>query len=190
MKPGDAEITGIILAGGQSSRMGYDKALALYKGSPMITYSIKLLKPFCKRILISTGNPLHKAFGLETIGDVYKNTGPMGGIFSCLLQSMTQANICLPCDVPEMKPEIIENLLSLYTGNSCVVPLTPKPEPLIAIYPQEVTPLIQQLIKKKIYRMTEIFEKFPVTYADLSGLNLQNPKMYFANVNNPDDLII
>ncbi|HLO89970.1 MAG TPA: molybdenum cofactor guanylyltransferase [Lentimicrobium sp.] len=189
MKKGTDEITGIILAGGKSTRMGNDKALTLYKGEPMISYSIKLLQPFCNRILISTTNSRHKEFGFETIEDLYPDTGPMGGLFSCMAQSRTQANICLPCDVPEMRPEIIERLFGVYDGTSCIIPLTPKAEPLIAIYPRETTPVMLKLIQSGKYKMTSIFENFPVTYVDMHMFN-SNHKSAFANINKPDDLLI
>lgn len=180
-----SEVTGIIFAGGKSRRMGFDKALALYKGKPMIRYSIDLLKPFCSRILISSGNPLHQELGYETVADEYEGIGPMGGLLSCLHLSSTQVNICLPCDVPEMKPGIIKHMLDVYDNTSCVVPLTPLPEPLIAIYPKEVIGAIEELVKEKKYQMTGIFTRFPAKYVQIE---LKSSGDIFANINRPEDL--
>lgn len=182
------DVTGIIFAGGKSSRMGFDKALALYKGQPMISYSIELLKPFCNRILISSSNTLHKDLGYECISDEYQDTGPIGGLSSCLHQSSTEVNICLPCDVPEMKPAVIRHLLSAYDYSSCIVPLTPLPEPLIAVYPKAVKGVVKQMISEGKYQMTGIFARFPVKYVELNEFNLQHAKHSFANINKPSDL--
>ncbi len=182
------EITGIILAGGKSLRMGVDKGLMLYNGKPMITYSIELLKQFCSRILISTANPAHEIFGYPTIADTYSGKGPLGGLYSCIKESTSKINICLPCDLPKMQSGIIDYMLLVSNGKQCVVPLTPFPEPLVAIYPTAVMPVMQQLITKGNYRMTGIFENFPVHYLPLEEFPGDNNLSCFTNFNSPSDL--
>jgi molybdenum cofactor guanylyltransferase len=182
-------ITGIVMAGGKSQRMGIDKGLMIYQGKHMVSYSINLLSAFCSRVLISTSNPNYKAFNLETIPDLIPGSGPLGGLYSCLTQSTTEINICLPCDLPFMKPHIIEQLLQSYDGTSCVVPLTPLPEPLVAIYPLSVLPVLKELIENGKYRMTDIFRLFPVKYKSLKDFKGTNNQLCFANINSPDDIL-
>lgn len=182
------EITGIILAGGKSLRMGEDKGLILYNGRPMITYSIDLLKQFCSRILISTANPAYQVFGYRTIPDTFAGIGPLGGLYSCIKESTSKINICLPCDLPKMQSGIIDYMLLASDGKQCVVPLTPYPEPLVAIYPSIVSPVMHQLITKGNYRMTGIFENFPVHYLPLEEFPGDNNLICFSNFNTPSDL--
>jgi molybdenum cofactor guanylyltransferase len=78
------QITGIILAGGQSSRMGTDKAMLQIDGKTLMERAIEICKPICHEILISSNNPKHENFGFTVIPDEIKNCGPMGGIYSCL----------------------------------------------------------------------------------------------------------
>lgn len=182
------EITGIILAGGKSRRMGVDKGLMPYKGKPMITYSIGLLEQFCSRILISTSNSAYEVFGYPTFADIYAGKGPMGGLYSCIKESTSEINICLPCDLPQMKSDILEYMLQISDGTRCIIPLTPYPEPLVAIYPSLVLPVMHQLITNGNYKMTQIFENFPVHYVPLEEFTGDNNLICFSNFNTPSDL--
>lgn len=183
------EVTGIILAGGRSRRMGVDKGLIEWMGKPMISYAIELLMPLCSRILISTSNPAYNSFGYPMVADIYPDKGPMGGLASCLEQSTTRVNICMPCDLPNMQRTIFDQLLKSCDGTQCVVPLTPQPEPLCAVYPSSVLSVMQQLIQEETYRMTEIFKRFPVKYIPSEAFEKGFEQAWFLNVNTPDDLV-
>ncbi|HPG34509.1 MAG TPA: molybdenum cofactor guanylyltransferase, partial [Lentimicrobium sp.] len=74
-----SQITGIVLAGGKSTRMGTDKGLMIFQGKPLVMYSIDLLSMFCGRILISSNNPEYAKFGYEIIADELPGAGPMAG---------------------------------------------------------------------------------------------------------------
>ncbi len=182
------EITGIVLAGGKSRRMGVDKGLMLYQGKPMISYSISLLKHFCSRIIISTSNTKYEDFGLPIISDSFPNAGPLGGLYSVLKESTTDINICLPCDLPKMKVEVLRHMLSASSSTHCVVPLTPQPEPLVAIYPSGVLPILHQLLTEGNYKMTEIYNHFPVHYIPLEEFPGSDIITCFTNLNSPADL--
>ena len=63
------ELTGIILSGGQSSRMGKEKGLCLLNGKPLIEYSFDLLKKFCDSIIISSNSKDYEYLGCQIIND-------------------------------------------------------------------------------------------------------------------------
>lgn len=184
-----SEITGIILAGGKSRRMGSDKGLIPYNGKPMIQYSIDLLSAFCDRIVISTSNTAYNVFGLETIPDLMPHLGPMGGLYSCLKVSITPLNICLPCDIPQMDLSVLNHLVEKSDGTSCIVACTPHPEPLVSVYPLTVLSVIEQLIKSGNYKMTDIYNLTPAKYIPLEEFPGDNVERCFANMNAPTDLI-
>ncbi len=181
-------VTGIVMAGGKSLRMGVDKGLLVYQGKPMVTYSIDILSALCSRVVISSSTPDYEVFNLETIPDIYPGSGPLGGLYSCMAQSETEGNICLPCDLPFMKLHIIDQLLQAFDGTRCVVPLTPLPEPLVAVYPLTVLPVVKHLIENKKYKMTAIYEHFPVKYLSLKDFKGENILASFANINSPGDI--
>jgi molybdopterin-guanine dinucleotide biosynthesis protein A len=79
------ELSGIILAGGKSSRMGQDKGLMLFRGKQMVQYSIELLNLFTSQILISSNNQEYNQFGFPVVSDIYKECGPIGGLHAAVL---------------------------------------------------------------------------------------------------------
>lgn len=180
-------ITGIILAGGKSKRMGTDKGLMDWNGKPMVTYAIEALNRYCSKILISTTNNEYEVFNLDLVPDSIPDLGPIGGLLTCLNISDTQTCICLPCDLPNIKPEVIEFLLKMYDGKSCLVPLSPLPEPLCAIYPLNVLPVIVNLIERKDFSLLSIFKNFPTQYIDKNEFPNQAWKSCFVNINTIDD---
>jgi molybdopterin-guanine dinucleotide biosynthesis protein A len=131
--------TGVIVAGGKSSRMGSDKGLLLYRGKPLVQYSIDLLKPFCSELLISTQNREYAQFGLPMIADEITDCGPMGGIYSSLKSTNADILFVLACDMPFVTPETVVKLLSCNHEFDCLVPrVNEKLEPLCAIYSRKL----------------------------------------------------
>ena len=76
------DITGIILSGGKSLRMGQDKGLMSLDGKFMIEHVIDHIKPLCKQILISANQEEYHKFGYPVVRDEIKDIGPAGGIVS------------------------------------------------------------------------------------------------------------
>lgn len=182
------QVTGIILAGGKSSRMGSDKGLIEVDGTPMVGHVIKIISPLCDQLLISTANPEYNQFGIPTITDVFHGIGPISGLYSCLKESHNQLNLCIPCDVPQMKPEILRFLVSqaLDYPDNCIVPVTNFPEPLVAVYPISVISSIGELIAAGTNRMTEIFNIFPTRFISMTESGFDQSS--FKNVNTLRDL--
>ena len=87
------KFTGIILAGGKSERMGTDKGMVKFRNKFLVEYPLEALKPSCPTILISSNNDDYRIFGYPIIQDLVSDTGPMGGIYSCLLNSESHYNL-------------------------------------------------------------------------------------------------
>jgi len=126
------DITGIILAGGKSSRMGQDKGLKLHDGIPFIKHIINALEPVTSNIFIITNSKEHQIFGLPCIPDIIKSQGPVGGIYTALKHTKTQQNLILSCDVPFVTSFVLENLIMQYDPDFDVI--TYKDNPLITLY--------------------------------------------------------
>ena len=80
-------LTGAILSGGESSRMGTDKGLIRYKDKYLVEYGIEILKQLCKQVYIGTKNIKYEIFNLPLLPDEYPNLGPIGGIYTALKKS-------------------------------------------------------------------------------------------------------
>lgn len=125
-------ITGVILAGGKSSRMGEDKATKLHKGEPFLSHVIKVLETFTNQIIIISDHKIHDQFNHPRITDIIPEQGPLGGIYTGLTHSKTNKNIVLSCDIPFIVPEIISNLLNHYDQTYDAILY--RSSPLIGIY--------------------------------------------------------
>ncbi|SEQ54920.1 molybdenum cofactor guanylyltransferase [Hyunsoonleella jejuensis] len=129
-------ITGIILAGGKSSRMGSDKGLLMLNDKPFIQYSIDALKPLVSEIIIVSDTPEYDAFGLKRITDITKDAGPVSGIYSGLEASKTELNLILSCDIPLITSEVLQQLIDAIDDTSEIIQAESngKSMPLIALY--------------------------------------------------------
>jgi molybdopterin-guanine dinucleotide biosynthesis protein A len=129
-------ITGIILAGGKSSRIGFDKGVINLNGKPFIVHIIEAMKPLVNNIIIVSDNTDYDKFGYQIVNDLIKNSGPVAGLYSGLSNSKTEYNLVLSCDVPLIKTFILEQLIDRFDIDYDMIQLQSenKSMPLIAIY--------------------------------------------------------
>ena len=134
--------TGIILTGGQSSRMGKEKGLIQWKGKSLIENAIAILSLFCEHIFISANNDHFDSFGYTVVGDLFPDCGPMGGIYSALTKSGTLNNIVIPSDTPFVTPALYRYLISHAGSFDVIVPVDHDSfyQPLCAVYSRSVLP--------------------------------------------------
>src|SRR4051812_31899843 len=107
------EITGIILAGGKSSRMGYDKGLAVLNGSKMIDQVYASLKKVVDKVIIVSNTDSYNYLNVPVYQDLYKDKGPIGGIYTGLSHSTTEKNIIVACDMPFVTEAFLKQLSEL-----------------------------------------------------------------------------
>lgn len=129
-------ITGIVLAGGKSSRMGTDKGFLKLNGKPFVQYSIDALKPLVSEIIIVSDNTDYDSFGVKRVNDLTKNSGPVAGIYSGLEASDTEYNLILSCDIPLITSEILKKLIKGIDDTSEIIQIESngKTMPLISLY--------------------------------------------------------
>ncbi|MBT8265988.1 MAG: molybdenum cofactor guanylyltransferase [Bacteroidia bacterium] len=129
-------ITGIILAGGKSSRMGSEKGFVKYKDLPFISHVVNAMKPLVSSTIIISSNSAYDPFCDLRVEDEIKNAGPLAGLYSGLKHSTTELNLVLSCDVPLIKTEVLSTLLNPELSKFEVVQFGANDEtlPLIALY--------------------------------------------------------
>jgi molybdopterin-guanine dinucleotide biosynthesis protein A len=179
-------LTAIILTGGKSSRMGQDKGLTLYKGIPLINYSIKVMQEVpVTEIIISANNAAYKQFGLYYIIDNHKGIGPIAGLQAALQASSHYTNLIIPCDTPFLEKEIYTELLNPKYQNSDAVILrhnNGKLEPLIAVYRKSALKTIETQISNQQYKLIELFDKLKADFIEVQD------HWNVKNINTPEDL--
>ena len=157
-------ITGIILAGGQSSRMGQDKGFLKLKGKTFMSYIIEALKPIVGEIIIVSNNPDYDVFKLKRVEDVMEDSGPLAGLYAGLLHSETENNIVLSCDVPLINTSVLKKLIEGFTSEVEVIQFESqgKTMPLVAMYKRHCMHPILKLLQTNERRLRFAIEQLEV----------------------------
>jgi molybdopterin-guanine dinucleotide biosynthesis protein A len=182
------QITGIILAGGKSLRMGTDKTFIKVEGKPLLAHAVELLQPLCQKLLISSNNRELSYSNIKVISDETENCGPLGGIYSCLKQSETEWNFILSVDSPFVHPGFITALKNELNGFDAVVPVHNKGnEPLIAFYNKSCLPAMQKQLEAGNYKMQRLLNGVNIKWVESGKWIAKYPEI-FRNLNKPSDL--
>lgn len=183
------DITGIILSGGKSSRMGREKGFCKFKGQPLVEYAIDALTPFCNSIIIVANNKQYEIFGFEVFADKVKDVGPIGGIYTGLVQSKTDDNFILSCDMPMVSHKLIEYLLLNRKHKQIVVPgFEGNIEPLCAFYRRDVFAQIKNAIDKRKYKLADFIKSTDFEELTIDEqLDFFHP-LLFANINSKKEI--
>jgi molybdenum cofactor guanylyltransferase len=180
-----AKTAGMILAGGRSSRMGFDKALLPFGGKTFIeriAAEMLLVLPSVAIVSGDTGRFDH--LGLPVIADVYENCGPLGGLHAALTASSTSHVLLMTCDTPLVNSVL---LIRLLTGSSpgeiTICSDGDRIHPLAGIYPRSLLANLDRAIKSGVRRVTDVLrsEKFRIlAFPDLDATlqNINTPEEY------------
>jgi molybdenum cofactor guanylyltransferase len=182
--------TGIILAGGKSSRLGKDKGLLELCGKKLIEIAIENLSSVCNRILISSNSDGYAKFGMEVVPDRISNIGPMGGIYSSLSVSITETNLVFAVDLPFINEGILRYLLDQSWEVQVAVPWSGKEhyEPLCACYNRSVLPIMEKFINRGNYKLPDLYKKIKLNRLIIDErLPFFTPNL-FQNINSLSDL--
>ena len=116
------DITGIILLGGKSIRMGENKALMKLGSSTVIERLVKQMRSLFKKIILISNNPEEYNFlNLPVYGDIFLNKGPLAGIHSGLVNSSSVKNFVISCDIPLIDAGIISFIVEYPTEKPIVI---------------------------------------------------------------------
>ncbi|MBT3384266.1 MAG: molybdenum cofactor guanylyltransferase [Prolixibacteraceae bacterium] len=182
------KISGIILAGGKSLRMGTDKTFLEINGQTLLERAIELCRPFCQTILISSNNKEHGKLGFEIIPDEINDCGPLGGIYSCLKNSETDWNFVISVDSVFAESEFVKFLASQTGSFDAIVPVYLKgKEPLIALYHKRSLTEISKMLDSGNFKMHDLLNKLNTKFVDTQNWLEKYPQL-FRNLNRPEDL--
>ncbi|MDP2363009.1 MAG: molybdenum cofactor guanylyltransferase [Ignavibacteria bacterium] len=151
-----SDITCIILSGGKSIRMGENKSFLKLGKLTIIERLVNLTKSIFSEVIIITNEPeMYLFLGLPVFSDIYKNVGPPAGIHSGLVNSKTDKNFIISCDIPLINRESIEFIVN-YPGDELIkVPLADGfLQHLCGMYNKACLPYIEALIKNSIEEET------------------------------------
>lgn len=179
------KLTGILMCGGKSSRMGKDKYALLYNNLPLYKPSLDTLQRFCDTIIISCNVAFPEFVDFTVVEDDVKEIGPMGGIYSCLKKSSSKYNMILACDMPFVNGGLMTQLLSISNDYDAIVPLVDgRAEPLYAIYNVSIIPTLEAFIHSERYSLKQMLSGLEVCY-----VHVDTDVQELKNVNTPAELM-
>ena len=186
------KVTGIVLAGGKSSRRGANKALLMFRGKPLIQHAVDILRQVCENVVISADNNVYGFTGCETWPDEFPVQAPMMGIYSGMKRSTDEKTIVLSCDMPLVDPRLFKHLLSAGNDYDIVVPVHGSNciEPLCGVYNKRVIPWFVSNINNRDYSMQHLIRTSKHKLMEISPeLDFYKNNM-FVNVNTEEDFIL
>ncbi|MDD5308307.1 MAG: molybdenum cofactor guanylyltransferase [Deltaproteobacteria bacterium] len=179
----------IILAGGASTRLGFDKRVLLVDGVPIVDHLHGLLRPLFDPIIISSGDPQRWAhLDARVVADRAPGVGPLMGLLCCLEVSPCDRNFVIACDIPRPPVALIRRLLDEALEHDGAVPVTPDEfyEPLCGVYRRKLLPAIERMVATGERRPRALYEEYDFAYVPLSDFGL----VALANVNTCEDLTL
>lgn len=192
------DISGIILSGGKSSRLGRDKSFIKFGDRTLIEITVGLMKSVFENVIISTNSINEYSFlNCPLVEDKYKNAGPLAGIYSALLNSQSEKNFVISCDVPLMNQQMIEYFIKYDSNKDIIISkASGYLQPLVGIYKQSVLPIILKLLHQPVNQCNEIKKNISLhsliklantEIIDITSLPFYTEELFF-NLNTHEDL--
>ena len=203
-------VSGLVLAGGQSRRMGRDKAFLDFAGTPLIERVIERVQSVCAETIIVANNlESYSRFGLRVVRDVYPGKGSLGGIFSGLQEVSAEYALVVACDLPFINEALLRYLISLAPQADVIIPRSHAPtgkakdatryehlavkdsglQATQAIYSRRcLEPMRVRLLADDL-RIINFFDEVCVRVVEPDEVARFDPQMLsFCNLNSPGDL--
>jgi molybdopterin-guanine dinucleotide biosynthesis protein A len=184
-------VSGVVLAGGQSKRMGANKAFLDVGGRPIIERVLEQVSLVAKEVILVANAPNEYAhLDCPVVPDVFSGKGALGGVYSGLKAARNPQVLVVGCDMPFLSAALLRYMILLAPGYDIVVPRTEKGiEPLHALYAKTCLPIMERMLQHNNLKIVAFFSQFRVRYVEQSEVEVLDPRhLSFFNVNTPDDL--
>jgi molybdopterin-guanine dinucleotide biosynthesis protein A len=186
-------LTICVQAGGESRRMGQDKALMPFLGRPLIQRVIDRLAPIAAELMVTTNHPEDYRFlGLPLFPDLRPGRGALGGLYTALSSAACEAVAVVACDMPFASARLIEaaNRLLIQEEADVVIPDSGDGlEPLHTVYRRETClPAIESAMDADQWRLISWFPQVKVRILKPEEIKLYDPSgLTFWNLNTPEE---
>ena len=185
-------MTGIILSGGKSLRMGENKAFIEIEGVPIIQRIYTLFKELFHEVIIVTNQiELFKKFDSKIYSDLLPNKGALGGLYTGLFFSNFHYSFCVACDMPFLNKSLVQYLIKRIGDEDVIVPRTKDGlQPLHAIYSKNCLDPIKEIIEQGKFKIIDIYHRVQVNIIEEADFISLDPfRESFINVNTPKELL-
>lgn len=189
----ETEVTGVILAGGKSRRMGEDKRYLVVGEQTLLERGLGVIRSIFQEVLIVIAQdspPLD--VDAKVVRDLLPDCGSLGGLYTGLMQATTPWIFVVACDMPFLDQAVIDQFTSRRaTADIVMAKLDARLHPMHALYGKRCLPALEQMIQARQFKIQEIVSQSSlrvqyVTEAEL--LTIDPSWRSFQNVNTPSDL--
>jgi molybdopterin-guanine dinucleotide biosynthesis protein A len=182
-------ISGVIQAGGKSTRMGRNKAVLEIGGKRLIDRLVDGLHQIFPEVIIVANTPdLYENLGVRVVPDLIPGKGSLGGIYTATAVASHPWAFVMACDMPFFNPGLIRYLATLTEGWDAVIPYTDDWEPLYALYAKTCLPQMERLIQSGNLKISWFFPHVRVRRVDREELRPHDPQgLSLFNVNTPEE---
>lgn len=182
------DITGVILVGGKSRRMGRDKAFLPLDGMPLFERVLAVFRQlFATVVLVGGDEERFGSYGLTTYPDIYPGSA-LGGLYTGLSHAGTEHIFVGSCDMPFPSASLVRYLCTLREEHDCVVPETEKGfEPLFAVYAKSALPAMLELLQSGNFRIYDLYPLLDTRYVGTGELAPYVEERSLINLNTPEE---
>jgi molybdopterin-guanine dinucleotide biosynthesis protein A len=195
-------VTGIILAGGESRRMGRDKAFLPWGDTTLIEHLLERLRPVTDEVIVAVNPALSRKGGVKdarafrhlkarVVEDCVPDAHALGGLYTGLRAASHEVCFVCACDVPFLHPALIRFLIKQAEGYDAVIPRTPTGiQPLSAVYRKSALLAIKDQLHQQQFTLARLAERLRVHIVKAETLHrFDATGLSFLNVNTPEEYI-
>lgn len=183
-------VTGVILAGGESRRMGSNKSLLPLAGARFIDQVYRRMIGLFDEVIIVTNTPdLYKEIPCRKVPDIYYAQGSLAGLHSGLSHAKSEKIFVAACDMPFISPAVVKQICARADQGDVVIPYSSNGhEPLHALYSKKCLPAMEQVLDAGVKRIIAFFDKVEKVELPASDIRRIDPEeKSFQNINTPED---
>lgn len=183
-------ITGVILAGGKSSRMGHNKALLSLGSQRLIERVVQVMHNVFPELLLVTNTPeVYTDLGIPMVGDVFVDKGSLGGIYSAIYHVTTPYCLVVACDMPFLNAAVLRYLAEHRADYDVVIPnVHGELQPLHAVYSKACLQPIARRLEAHRLKIVGFFPDVRVHTVSAAELQPLDPELLaFQNLNTPEE---
>jgi molybdenum cofactor guanylyltransferase len=185
-----AALTGLVLAGGRSRRMGSDKALLTIGGGRLVDHAVEVLQACCGQVLVAAGNERRiDGLAVPQIADAVADVGPLGGILAGLEHARTPLLAVLAVDLPDADPAVLRLLADRWNAEMVVAPrIDGRLQPLHAVWATAAAPALGRLLQDGTRSVTAAAQMLGTSAVDAGAcMAVASSPRFARNLNRPGD---
>jgi molybdopterin-guanine dinucleotide biosynthesis protein A len=183
-----ASISAIVLCGGRSSRMGQDKGTLPFGDEPMLDRVVRVVRSIAGEVIVVARREQHVPADVTVIHDPVEDLGPLAGLAAGLAASTSDLNIVVACDMPLIKPAVLQRLLSMIGDHdACVAVADGHASALCGVYRARAARAAQALLDAGERRVMRLLDRLQTKRVDAALLRDIDPDLLtFLSCDTPE----